>query len=644
MPHRREWPTVTALLADETARLVVSPNRPPTRPTRLRRLTWPLVVGAAAAGTVVVGYSYRLSAQAYPANLYYLVFWAGMLVAALPVSAKLAAPATARSARLWSVLLFGIVTAMPKFLRNPTEPRYHDEYAHWREAVDAASSGQLFRPNTLIPIVEFFPGTSALTVTTHWFSGLSLWSAGTLVVLTMHVLGLFAVYLLGEVTLSSARAGGVAAVVYGINPSAIYFDTQYAYESVAINLFLWTLALTALAAQAGLTRRWAFYLTATVSALGCVVIHHLTTLFLIAALGTVALTATIHNRWLRRSSRELRAWWIMLGVTIVLAVAWVMLVARPTLAYLSPYFGNSLQQLGSMAEKKGDGGRQLLAANAQPMWEQLLTAAAPLVLVCVVIAAALLARRRQVRLASPTWGLIAFGLGYFVSIPFILAPSGAEGARRAWGFTYIGVALIVALVTVYWPRQRASRPSPRWRVPLTVGVFVILLIGNVGGGLNDPYRFPGPFRWGTDTNSASDEARTVARELAARVGRVRVATDAYTALQLAAYGGLIVAAPSVGFPTWDLSQTGDDPPPELAGMMVSSGYDYLVIDIRMAEESPFNGHNFGPGDPLVGRATPMEYLTRLDSVPWASRVITTEHLRVYRLDLFDIATRMQGRS
>jgi hypothetical protein len=172
-------------------------------------------------------------------------------------------------------------------------------------------------------------------------------------------------------------------------------------------------------------------------------------------------------------------------------------------------------------------------------------------------------------------------------------------------------------------------------------LLVVVLIGNVGGGLNDPYRFPGPFRWGTDTNSASDEARTVARELAEKAGTVRVVADAYTALQLAAYGGLNVAAPSPGFPVWNLTQTGEDPSPALARMLVSSRYDYLVVDIRMAEQAPFNGHNFGQGDPLLGRATPMPYLTRLDTVPWATRVISTEHLRVYRLNLLDIATRPQ---
>ncbi len=613
---------------------------------------WTTIVAAAAAGILIIGFSYRLSAQAAAPNVYYIVFWTGMICASLPVCAKLAAPAVSTAARMWAIVLFGFITAVPKYLRNPGEPRYHDEYAHWREAVDVMLAGQLFRPNTIIPIVEFFPGTSALTAVSGSFTGLNTWSSGLLVILAMHVLGLFAVYVLAETHLSSPRAGGIAAVVYGLNPSAVYFDTQYAYESIAINLFLWVLALTSLAAQRySPRRRLAFLVLAVLCAAGAVVTHHLTTVFLIVALTTVAVTSTFRFWKSRRSRRDSSAeigamatstWWIMLVCTVLLAAIWVLLFARPTLDYLSPYFGSSVDQLGSIAQQRGDGGRQLLAANVQPLWERLFTAAAPGALSLVAVAAALMLRQKRVRIDATTLGVMVFGLGYFISIPFLLAPSGAEGARRAWGFTYVGIALIVAMVVDHWPQN-----WPRWsrrdgRPTLLVGLFVTLLIGNVAGGLNDPYRFPGPFRWGTDTNSASDEARTVAQQLEAVVGRVRVVSDAYTSLQLAAYGGFGMAAPSIGFPAWELTQTDADPSAELAGMLIYSEYYYLVVDTRMAEETPFNGHNFGQHDPLLGQATPRENLARLDSVPWATRVITTPHLRVYRLNLSDIVTGGRG--
>ena len=184
-------------------------------------LGWPFAAVGAALGTVVIGLSYRFSTLGYSADLYYLVFWAGMLLACVPAAVRLLAESSSRGSRLGMILILGVMTAMPKYLRNPFKPSYHDEYAHWREAIDVASTGHLFQPNTTIPIVEYFPGTSALTVAAHSLTGTSFWSSGVLVVLVMHVLGLFAVYLLGEELLGSSRAGAVAALVYAVNPSAV---------------------------------------------------------------------------------------------------------------------------------------------------------------------------------------------------------------------------------------------------------------------------------------------------------------------------------------------------------------------------------------------------------------------------------------
>jgi len=285
--------------------------------------------------------------------------------------------------------------------------------------------------------------------------------------------------------------------------------------------------------------------------------------------------------------------------------------------------------LNSIARDDGDTGRRLLADSVQPIWERAFTAAAPVLLGLIALVVVWAIWRDRNRWYSTAVGLMAFGMIYFPAVLFILAPSGAEGARRSWGFTYVGIAVIAAFVLL--------RPSERMPTRVRSGLaglgFVVLLIGNVGGGLNDPYRFPGPWRWGTDTRSASAEARIVGEALAAQAGRVRVVTDAYTSLQLAAYGGHDIAAPSLGFPAWELVQRDDDPSPELAQMLLTSQYNYLVVDVRMAEEAAFNGHNFGQHDPLLTLPTPKENLERLDVVPWASLVITTEHLRVYRLDL-----------
>jgi len=617
------------------------------RTTLVRFLTtWPVVVAGVAVGILVVGLSYRLSSAGSAPNLYYATFWVGILLGALPVVVRVVTGDRTQAAL--GIALIGVLTYAPKFLRNPTAPSYHDEYAHWREAVDVLATGRLLRPNSLIPIVQYYPGTSGLTAMVQRLTGLSVWSSGQVVLFTAHVLALFAVFVLAEVHLGSPAAGAIGALVYALNPSAMYFDTQYSYEGIAIALLLWVLALTSLAARAHGRLRVGMTTLALLCCGACVVTHHLTTLFLVLLLLLVAIAVSVRSLLARRrpdptrvAENGARIWWIVFGGGAAMATAWVGLVARPTIAYLAPYLGGSLSQLSGIATKTSSG-RAVLAATVEPLWERGMTALAPAVVGLLCLATLLILRREHRAFRADTLALMVFGLVYFPSVLFLLAPSGAEGARRSWAFTYAGLALIGAFIV---PRLRRRTPV-RWfsRDPVLLLLFVVVLIGNVGGGLNDPYRFPEPFRWGTDTNSASAEARTVAEALAAETGPVRVVTDRYTALALVAYGGLDVAAPSAGFPAWELTQTPGPPDPILVAELTSSHYDYLVVDTRMAAQPAFNGDNFGAQDPLVGRATPIAQLDRLDRVPWAARIITTEHLRVYRLNLALLGTTLASGS
>lgn len=641
--------------------------RPDDRPRRLRQvplarpdrrahpvprlMSWPALVGAAAAGTLVVGVSYRLSAAGAAPELYYGTFWVGLLLAMLPPCVRIGASSGARAQRVWALALVGVLTFVPKYLRNPVAPSYHDEYAHWHAAVDVLSAQRLFLGNGLIPIVEYFPGTAALTAVVQRLTGLSVWSSGEFVVFGAHMLALFAVFVLGEVHLKSARAGAIAALIYALNPSEMYFDTQYAYEGVAIAFFVWVLALASLAARTRGRRRVVLAATALVCSAASVVTHHLTTLFLLIVLTTV--TAVVTVRAWRRAPRSdagssgahgVVIWWTVLTGTVLMAGAWLVLVAWPTVSYLSPYLGGSVNQLAAMTAKNSKTGRVLLAASVEPLWERGMTALAPLVAGLFCLKALLLMRREHRGWSSDTITLMALGLVYFPSVLFLFAPLGAEGARRSWAFSYVGLALIGAFVLQRYPDRGRPRVPPRWRTPVGLVVLTVVLIGGVGGGLNDPYRFPGPFRWGTDTNSASVEARTVGERLAAEAGPVRVVTDQYTALQLIAYANLDVAAPSQGFPAGNLAQTPTDPSPQLAGMLIVSRYNYLVVDTRMAAQPAFNGTNFGSADPLADRATPVAYLDRLDHVPWASRVMSTQHLRVYRLNLSLLGQRLRSGS
>ena len=99
-------------------------------------------------------------------------------------------------------------------------------------------------------------------------------------------------------------------------------------------------------------------------------------------------------------------------------------------------------------------------------------------------------RRRALLIAFAVLGLV-----YFPSTVFILSPAGAEGARRSWAFSWIGLCLLAGPAVV-WLVDWAGRRSRRWlRASMRSGLLAALAIALVGGtaaGLDACLPVPGP--------------------------------------------------------------------------------------------------------------------------------------------------------
>ena len=62
-----------------------------------------------------------------------------------------------------------------------------------------------------------------------------------MLLLLFHVTLVLGIAALAESLGLSNRTASVVAIIYGLNSSFLYFDTQYAYESMAITLVVWAL-------------------------------------------------------------------------------------------------------------------------------------------------------------------------------------------------------------------------------------------------------------------------------------------------------------------------------------------------------------------------------------------------------------------
>jgi hypothetical protein len=597
--------------------------------------------------------SYLVAQATVTGEAEFVWFWLGMIAVELPVIAVLARRATSAAARSALLIVVGFTSYAPKLLRDPGAPIYHDEYAHWRDTYDIIASGRLFQPAQIIPIIARFPGLHAATAVIVEITGLSIWQAATVLLLVCHIALLLGVAVLARAVGLDSRAAALAAVLYGFNASFLYFDTQFAYESMAITLFVWTLAAFAQAIRAGRgPRRRAWCGLTALLGLGCVITHHLSSIELIMIMALVSAALSVPRIARSEGWRGTAA--IAWGLTAFMGAAisaWIAVMAPGTIAYLSPYLGTGLSQLMHMATGAGSG-RRLFSASLSPWWEHETAFGVTIVALGLAVGGLLMLRRwlRDSRLpAGRRRALLlayaAIGMMYFPSTIFILSPAGAEGARRSWAISWIGLALLAGPVAAWladWAGRRA-RVLTRVAVRLVLAaVTATSLVGGTAAGLDASYRFPGPYLFGSDARTDTAELNAMTQWFVGRFGAGNhVITDRYTGLLVSSSGLQDTAQPSSGFPVWDLYT--DQPgqplgPPFLIASLTSADYRYLIVDRRMATDVPRLGVYFEGTEPAGfvlpdGRPIFKGRLAKFDGVLWMSQVFESDNYAVYRMNL-----------
>jgi hypothetical protein len=595
---------------------------------------------AGAAGTTLIVTSYRLAEWQHGSP--FPLFWAGVLLFAVPAIAFAGRRDLSPSARLSVLVGYAAFTYLPKLLRNPDGPLYHDEFAHWRQSQEILVDGRLFESNPIVRVIGDFPGLHATVASIATLTGISVWQAAQIVLGLAHVLVVLGVAVLAADLWGDPRVAAVAAVIYSLNSSFLFFDTQFGYESLAIPLLIWTLVtlLRALRALTWATRLGWSALTLLLAG-ATIATHHLTALWLI---GIMLLISTVLSVRSFRSVATATAW-ALTGATAALVAAWLIWVSPRTAGYLDPYFGQALDQAAGMAGKHGSGSRELFSQSVAPWWERAAAFVAPAIaLAGMAFAVFRLWRDRSGGLVdrSARLSLLILGSFYFPAALLILTPSGAEGARRSWAFSYLGIALVVA--PVVGSLLRRFRPA---RFVL-LAVTTVLLVGNVAAGMNPSYRFPGPPVFGSDTRAASPEMLAAAAWLRNTQGRnLRVVADRYSGLIFGSYGEQAPVTGSGAFPTYDLylAQPGHPVPRPLLAQLQSWRFGYLIVDRRMALEVPDIKIYFETNEPIPHDDRPaftLAQLTKFDTLPWTIKIYDSTDVAIYRFDFGSLQASASG--
>jgi hypothetical protein len=556
------------------------------------------------------------------------LFFVALLVISLPVGLRLLSTGAHGTERVSLVGLLAVALYACKFLRGPLRFGGFDEFLHVRTAQDILAHGTVFEPNTLLPVSPYYPGlelvTSALTST----GDLPIHGAGVILLAVARLVFLLSFFFFFAMATNSARVAGIASFVYMANPQFLYFDSQFAYESLALPLAAFALYLLARRAHSSVARWMGLTVILLVTLPAVVITHHVTS-FLLA--GFLLLWATV-GLVMRRRDRAHPGTVALLAVALV--VGWSVFVATTVIDYLAPMVGSAGGEVIQLLLGNLDP-RQLFTApsgEVAPAWERLIGSASVAVTLLLLPLGLLIVWVHH-RWSPVTVALALIALLYPASLLARLTPVGADVTSRTPEFLYIGLAVVVALALARFSYRGLVGGL---RLAAVGSALAILVVGGVLIGMPAWERLPGPYLVSADSRSIESEGLAAAAWSNDVLGpNNRFVADRVNRILLATYGRQnIITSYATGVPVNRLFFD-----PEIGDAereIVQEGkVTYLLADQRLTTALPTVGHYFDRGEEsLVGlRVSPLdpELLDKFDHMPGVSRVFDSGNIRIYNI-------------
>ena len=555
-------------------------------------------------------------------------FWLGLCVVYVPVVARLLMVEVARAERIGIILLLGGVLYLAKLVNTPIHMGYHDEFAHWRTALDIFNTHHLFQPNPALPVTPLYPGLGSMTVVITRLTGLSLFHAGMLglgVARLVMMLGLFFWF---ERVSGSPRVAGLGAAIYTANPNFLYFDAQFSYETLALPLALYLAVVLVKMVQASHRNGWR---TVVVLLIGAITVtHHLTaymTTFFMCLWCAVGLL-------LRRDSRYRLPLWVP-GFAIIFNGLWLLFIADFTLGYLGYIFSSAFDGVISLVQKghldrlpfQGSEGTSVV-----PFLERIFGfASAALVLLGLPFGLLAIWQRHRYKAAAVAMGLC--GCLNPVMHVMRLTGGGWEVSNRSSEFLFISIGFLIALGLVDLPLPRLLH----WmRAQIAALGITSIFIGGIVIGWSPWMRLPWPYAVIADARSVDPQgvnAALWAKEILGS-GR-RIATDRVQELLMATYGEQTVITGDIATTAGLFLNTrvGEDERDVLRRTKI----EYLSIERRLSSASPLSGFYYQPWEGNIYRYSnhvSQRVLEKFDQLPHANRVLDSGDIRIYDVQNF----------
>ena len=551
----------------------------------------------------------------------YLLFWAGLACIFVPSAAVLLFSRQGKEVRLAVALGFGLALYLAKVVYEPTIFTFHDEYAHYRNAVNLISTDSLFTYNPLIRATAYYPGLAGATDVVVHLTGLSVYTSGLILIGCARITLVGALFLLTDRLLASSRAAGIAVLVYAANPNFLYWDAQYAYESMALPLAV--LAIFLIARRRGSSPTLPAALSSMLVALAVVVTHHVTAW----ALATLLMTWTV-AAWLRirRNSEYIPA--LPALVTTSAVAVWLVAVASVTVGYIGPVVSRAAAQ-GIQLALHHHTSRTLFASAGQtakaPFWEDAAAIASTMVIIAVLPVALYFMRRTKIPILGKL--LAVSSLLWVALLPLRFTAAGQETANRSSEFAYLGIALCFAFVL------ESFLDSAAWQRMLALGIVVLLFVGGAAVSWNYPQRLAPDYRLTSGSAAVTADDQTLARWMLATLGpEHRIAADTETGLALGSLGRQdVLSSAEDNAQIWQIFYP-TTVNAEVLAEIRRERVQYVVVQLDMLH-SPIGAPRFDDSEPAQDYEAPLHAasLTKFNTSSFFHEIYAAGSLRVYQV-------------
>ena len=609
----------------------------------------PILALVAAVGLVVIALGNNAARDG--ASGAATLFWAGLTLIYGPIAYRLLSASASRGERIGLVVLMGVALFLVRVLYSPILYPPFDELATWRQTHDLLETGRPFTDNPIAAGFPGFPGLETATAAIVQLAGLSIFHAGAVVIGVARAVLMLALFLIIERVSRSARAAGIGVAVYACNPSFLYFDSQFAHESLALMLGgAMLLAVVSWAEPRRLDARASLGFVGAIVLLAWVVTitHHMTSYLLAAFFVVWALPAVRVSRRpsaiassgprpdgpiVKRSSPPglLSRGPVFPAVLLcsTTAVWFVFVGGDDTIEELGGVFSGAIDSVVRLIIG-GSGPKTLFQGSSEH--NPTLARAFAFASVIPLLALIPFALRRAWRVRDPLWhALAAVALLYPVTLGLRLTLSGTETSQRASEFVFVGLAFYAAVLIVEMPLPK--RQMRRLRDLSLAGLATVMFCGAFIVAELPTTRQPGPFLVGADARSVSPHGLAAA-EFADRhlLSSARILADRPNGTLLGSYGDLDPVLGQIdGIP--------------VARVLFHERFDrvdrrvirddeivYVVIDQRLSRELPSLGFYLEPDEPGAFRRTEPIDPAALDKFRLATgvnRIYTNGPIAIY---------------